>query len=118
MGIGVAIPCMLVYGWLGSLVGLALLVGLHSIADSFTMPALQLGIAQSSPPEYLASGQGMIGAGGQLTAAVTALASGWVYGEWGPGVLFGGSAAVMTLLLALGLWQGAGLMSPPLPPPE
>jgi hypothetical protein len=60
----------------------------------------------------------MIGAGGQLTAAVTALLSGWIYGEWGADVLFGGSAALMTLLLALGLWQGASLMSPPPPSSE
>ncbi len=114
-GIAGAIPCMLAYGWLESLVALAILVALHSTADSFTMPALQLGIARASPPEHLASGQGMIGAAGQLTAAATALASGWVYGAFGPDVLFGSAAALMAALLALGLWQGASLMGPPLP---
>lgn len=108
-GIGFAIPCMLAYGWIGNLVALAILVALHSTADSFTMPSLQLGIAQSSPPEHLASGQGMIGAAGQLTAAVTAIGSGWVYGTWGADVLFGGAAALMAVLLAAGLSQGAAL---------
>lgn len=116
MGIIGAIPCMLAYGWLESLVALAILVALHSTADSFTMPALQLGIARASPAEHLASGQGMIGAAGQLTAAATALASGWVYGAYGADVLFGGAAASMAALLALGLWQGASLMGPPIPP--
>jgi MFS family permease len=115
LGIGFAIPCMFAYGWTGSLVGLAILVAVHSVADSFSMTALQLGIAQSSPPEHLASGQGLIGAAGQLTAAVTALLSGWIYGTWGAQVLFGGSAALMTVLLAVGLVQGASLMSPPRP---
>ncbi len=118
VGIGVAIPCMLVYGWLVSLVGLAVLVLIHSIADSFTMPALQLGIARSSPSEHLASGQGLIGAAGQLTAAATALLSGWIYGTWGADILFGGSAALMVVLLSTGLWLGASLMSPPHPPTD
>ena len=116
LGIGFAIPCMLAYGWIGSLVGLAILVAVHSVADSFTMPALQLGIARSSPAEHLASGQGLIGAAGQLTAAVTALMSGWIYGAWGAQVLFGGSAAMMIILLAAGLWEGAPLMSAPSAP--
>ena len=111
-GIAFAIPCMLAYGWLGSLVGLALLVAIHSVADSFTMPALQLGIAEASPPEHLASGQGLIGAAGQLTAAATALASGWLYGAFGAELLFGSSAVLMAVLLAAGLWQGAQLLIP------
>jgi len=115
VGIGFAIPCMFAYGWTGSLVGLAVLVAVHSVADSFTMTALQLGIARSSPPEHLASGQGLIGAAGQLTAAVTAFLSGWVYGAWGAQVLFGYSAALMAVLLTIGLWQGVSLMSPPRP---
>jgi MFS family permease len=88
-GIGVAIPCMLAYSWLGTLAGLAVLVALHSVADSFTMPALQLGIGRASPPEHLATGQGLVGASGLLTAAIAALASGWVYGAWGEDMLFG-----------------------------
>jgi len=111
-GIAFAIPCMLAYGWLESLIGLAALVAIHSIADAFTMPSLQLGIAQASPPEHLAMGQGLIGAAGQLTAAATALGSGWLYGEFGAEVLFGGAATCMTVLLAAGLWQGAALLVP------
>lgn len=112
LGIAFAIPCMVAYGWLGSLIGLGVLVGVHSIADSFTMPSLQLAIARGSPSEHLASGQGLIGAAGQLTAAATALGSGWIYGSHGAGVLFGGAAALMTGLLVLGLWQGWELTRP------
>jgi hypothetical protein len=75
----------------------------HSIADAFTMPASQLAIARSSPPEQIASGQGLFGAVGLATAAATAMLSGWIYGAWGPGVLYGGTAALMAVLLA-GAW--------------
>lgn len=114
-GISAAIPCMLVYGWHGGLIGLAVVVGIHSIADAFTMPSIQLGIAQASPPEHLASGQGLMGAAGQLTAAVTALLSGWIYGAWGPELLFGVSASAMVVLLAGGLLQGRELLHPKAP---
>ncbi|MEE2663422.1 MAG: MFS transporter [Myxococcota bacterium] len=117
-GIAFAIPCMLAYGWLESLIGLAVVVAIHSIADSFTMPSLQLAVAQGSPPEHLASGQGLIGAAGQLTAAATALGSGWLYGGFGAEVLFGGAAALMAILLAVGLWQGAELLVPAADPPR
>jgi predicted MFS family arabinose efflux permease len=110
VSIGFAIPCMLLYGYLTGLYVLAVLVLVHAVADSFTMPSLQIGIALSSPREHLASGQGLVGAAGQLTAALTALVSGVVYGAWGPEALFGGGAAIMTVLLAVGLYEGASLL--------
>ena len=55
---------------------------------------------------------GLIGAAGQVTAALTALGSGWLYGAYGAPVLFGGAAALMTLLLVAGLHQGAALIVP------
>ena len=116
-GVLVAIPCMAVYGLVESLWVLAAVVALHSVADAFTMPSLQLGIAQASPPEHLASGQGLIGAAGQLMAALTALGSGWLYGSYGAASLFGGAAALMAILLAAGLSQGRTLLAPPAPAP-
>jgi len=101
--IGTAIVCMAAYGVFSELVLLAVAVAVHSIADAFTMPASQLAIARSSPPEQIASGQGLFGAVGLATAAATAVLSGWIYGEWGPGVLYLGTAALMTALLA-GAW--------------
>ena len=86
---------------------------MHAIADSFTMPSLQLGIAQASPRRHLASGQGLVGATGQAVAAVTAIGSGTVYQFLGAATLFGGSAAIMLVLLVAGLWQGRALMAPP-----
>jgi DHA1 family multidrug resistance protein-like MFS transporter len=112
VSIGFAIPCMLLYGWLTGLTALAVLVFVHACADAVTMPTLQVAVARSSPPEFLASGQGLIGAAGQLAAALTALATGWVYGAWGAPTLFVGGAALMTGLLAIGLWQGRELTAP------
>ena len=102
--IGTAIACMVAYGVVPQLALLAVVVALHSIADAFTMPANQLAIARASPPDQVASAQGLLGAVGLATAAATATLSGWIYGGWGPTALYGSSAAVMCLLLA-GAWS-------------
>lgn len=109
LSLGVAIACMLGYGAFDELWLLALVVAIHSIADGFTMPANQLAIARASPPDQIASGQGLLGAAGLVTAALTALAAGWIYGAWGAFALYFASAALMIVLLAAAWWQGAGL---------
>lgn len=111
--LGAAIPFMTLYGELTDLAALGVLCVVHAIADSFTMPALQLGIAQASPRRHLGTGQGLVGATGQAVAAVTAIGSGAVYEFQGAAVLFSGSAAIMLVLLVGGLWQGRALMVPP-----
>jgi MFS family permease len=109
--IGTAIACMAAYGLLPQLGWLVLVVAVHSIADAFTMPANQLAIARASPPDQIASGQGLLGAVGLATAAATAGLSGWIYGAWGPVALYLGSAALMSALLAGASWLGAELRS-------
>lgn len=86
-----------------------MLVALHSIADAFTMPASQMAMARSSPPDQIASGVGLLGAVGLATAAASAALSGWIYGAWGPLALYSGSAALMTALLVGAWWLGAEL---------
>jgi NNP family nitrate/nitrite transporter-like MFS transporter len=107
--IGIAIACMAAYGLFSELALLALVVAVHSVADAFTMPASQLAIARASPPDRLASGQGLLGAAGLATAAVTAALSGWIYGAWGPLALYAGSAALMAGLLGGAWWLGPEL---------
>ena len=109
VSIGTAIACMFAYGMIPQLGLLALIVAVHSIADAFTMPASQLAIARASPPSQIASGQGLLGAAGLATAAVTAGLSGWVYGAWGPLALYTISAALMCALLAAAWWLGGEL---------
>jgi predicted MFS family arabinose efflux permease len=99
MGIAGAIPCMALYGAVDQLAILTILVAVHSIADAFTMPANQLAIAQASPPDQLASGQGLMGAVGLATAAAAAFAGGFVYNTAGAVALFAGTAAFMLLCL-------------------
>ncbi len=110
--IGGAIPCMMIYGGITTLWPLAVLAFVHAVFDAFTMPSLQLGIAQASPRRHLASAQGLLGATGQAVAAVTALGSGVVYQYFGAGELFIGGAAIMVALLVAGLGQGRSLMTP------
>jgi MFS family permease len=109
VSLGTAIACMLGYGAFEQLALLAAIVALHSIADGFTMPANQLAIARASPEDQIASGQGLLGATGLATASVTAIAAGWVYGVWGPLVLYAASAALMVVLLVAAWWQGPEL---------
>jgi MFS family permease len=110
--IGAAIACMLGYGALEHLWLLAALVAIHSVADGFTMPANQLAIARASPPDRIASGQGLLGATGLATASATAVAAGWAYGAWGAFALYAGSSAIMVALLAAAWWQGPELRRP------
>jgi MFS family permease len=110
--IGAAIACMLGYGALEDLWLLAALVAIHSVADGFTMPANQLAIARASPPDRIASGQGLLGATGLATASATAVATGWAYGAWGAFALYAGSSLIMVALLAAAWWQGPELRRP------
>ena len=107
--IGAAIACMVAYGVFPQLALLGIFVALHSIADAFTMPACQMAAARASPPDQIASGQGLLGAVGLATAAASAALSGWIYGAWGPLALYAGSAALMAALLAGAWWLGAEL---------
>lgn len=109
-GIAVAIPCMALYGFVESLAWLALVVIVHSVADAFTMPSLQLGIARASPPEHLASGQGMLGAAGQLMAACTAFLAGALYDAGGPAWLFSIGSCLMVPLLVGAVVLGRSLL--------
>ncbi|MCH2170834.1 MFS transporter [Myxococcota bacterium] len=109
-GIAVAIPCMALYGVVESLIGLAVIVILHSVADAFTMPSLQLGIGRASPPEHLASGQGLLGATGQFMAASTALVGGALYDAGGPIWLFTLGSFTMVPLLVAAVTVGRSLL--------
>ena len=97
--IGGAIVCMLGYGVFDGLLVLAVIVAIHSIVDAFTMPATQLAVARATPPDQIATGQGLLGALGLATAAASAAFGGFLYGEYGALVLFGGTAGVMAILL-------------------
>ena len=131
-GVLVASACMVGYGITAqvaepgagpAVVALAILTVLsmvHAMADSFTMPANQVAIAMSSPPGQVAAGQGLFGATGLLVAAIVSAATGGLYDVGGPLVLMLSAAAVMLVMLGIGLRLGREVLAAPVsdaPPP-
>lgn len=79
--------------------------GIHAVADAYTMPANQVAVAVSSPPDQLAAGQGMLGATGLAIAAASALIGSAVYEAFGRASVFTGTAVLMMLCLAMSRWR-------------
>jgi MFS family permease len=115
--IAIAALCTLSYGFL-PLWPLLIVSVVHAVADSFTMPANQVAVAISSPPEHVAAGQGLLGAVGVAVAGLVGVVAGGVYGDLGRGPLFAGTAAAMGLFLAWAVVNGASLRQPAAPKPE
>ena len=109
LSIMTAIACMFFYGSLHSLAWLCVALAIHSIADAFTMPSIQLAMAQSSGEEAIATGQGLIGATNLAVAAIAAMAGGWIYDAYGAGVLWRGAGYLMLVLLAVAWLRGPEL---------
>jgi MFS family permease len=106
--IAVATLCTLSYGAL-PLWPLLLVSVVHAVADSFTMPANQVAVAISSPPEHVAAGQGLLGAIGVAVAGIVGIAAGGMYGELGRGPLFIATAGAMAVFLLWAIANGASL---------
>ncbi len=77
------------------------LSGIHAVADAFTMPANQVAVAMSSPPDQFAAGQGLLGATGLAIAALSALIGAAVYDAYGRGAIFTGTAVLMMVCLLI-----------------
>ena len=84
---------------------LIVISGFHAIADAYTMPANQVAVAVSTPPDQLAAGQGLLGATGLAIAAASALIGSAVYDVYGRGSIFAGTAVLMMLCLVLSRWR-------------
>jgi MFS family permease len=104
--IGVAAACMLAYGAAGefadpgqtatvALIVVVVVSGIHAVADSFTMPASQLAIAQAAPAQLMASAQGLYSAVGLFVALMASVAAGGLFQHFGPLVTFAAGAVVM-----------------------
>ncbi len=102
----VATICTFSYGVLPSLWMLLAVSIVHAVADSFTMPANQVVAALASPPEHLASAQGLLGATGLAAAGLTGLAAGFVYEEVGRVAVCAGTAAIMAGFLLIAITLG------------
>lgn len=84
---------------------LIVISGFHAIADAYTMPANQVAVAVSTPPDQLAAGQGLLGATGLAIAAASALIGSAVYDSYGRGSIFAGTAVLMMICLVLARWR-------------
>jgi MFS family permease len=98
ISITVAAACTFVYG-IGPLWLLIVVSGLHASADAFTMPGNQVAVAMSTPPEQLATGQGLLGATGLAVAGLAALGGSALYGSFGRFSVFTTTSALMLVFL-------------------
>lgn len=100
----VAILCTLSYGFLPLWLVLGVSI-VHACADSFTMPGNQVAVAMASPPDQLATGQGLLGSVGLLVAGLMGVIGGSVYDSLGRVWLFSLTASAMGVFLALVVWR-------------
>jgi len=97
ISLSVAALCTLAYGFLPGLWVLLTVAVVHSVADSFTMPANQVAAALAGPPEQASSAQGLLGATGLATAGITGIIAGTLYEQVGRGAV----AITMTVTMAV-----------------
>ncbi len=111
LSIGVAMICMISYGFIDSIWWLCLPLLIHACADAFTMPATQLAVTEASGENAIAAGQGLFGATGMLVGAVTAGAGGIVYQHHGAAALWWVATFAMFVLMVFAWWRGSSLRS-------
>jgi len=106
ISITVAAVCTFSYG-IGPLWLLIVVSGIHASADAFTMPGNQVAVAMSSPPEQLATGQGLLGATGLAVAGLAALGGSALYGTYGRFTVFTSTSVLMMIFLVIARlrWQ-------------
>ena len=104
LGVLLVVPCVVAYGFVGSLLVLTLLALAQGVGDAVTFPATQVGAAMTSDEGQLASAQGLLGATLELMAGIVALVSGVVYDLWGPGAVFTGTGVFMVVGVAVSAW--------------
>lgn len=100
----VAAACTFVYG-IGPLWLLIVVSGIHAVADAYTMPANQVAVAMASPPDQIATGQGLLGATGLAVAGLSAVVGAAVYDTFGRGAVFTGTAVLMVILVGAARWR-------------
>ena len=104
LSITIAAIATCLYGFL-PLWFLIVISGVHAVADAYTMPANQVAVAVSTPPDQLAAGQGLLGATGLAVAAASALIGSVIYDAFGRGTIFAGTAVLMMLCLGIARWR-------------
>lgn len=104
VSITVAAVCTLLYGVSPLWVCIAV-SAVHATADAFTLPGNQVAVAIASPPDQVATGQGLLGATGLAVAGLAALVGAAVYEAFGRAAIFGGTALLMVAFLLVARWR-------------
>jgi hypothetical protein len=65
------------------------------------MPGNQVAVAMSTPPEQLATGQGLLGATGLAVAGLAALGGSALYGSFGRFSVFTTTSALMLVFVVI-----------------
>ena len=100
----VAAACTAIYG-IAPLWVLIVVSAVHATADAYTLPSNQVAVAIASPPDQVATGQGLLGATGLAVAGLAALGGAAVYEAFGRTVVFTGTATTMALFLLAARWR-------------
>ena len=74
-------------------------------SNTFTMPSNQVAVAIASPPDQVATGQGLLGATGLAVAGLAALGGAAAYEAFGRAAVFIGTATVMAALVLAARWR-------------
>jgi MFS family permease len=104
LGVLAVAPAVLGYGWLTWPIALAAGGMVHAIGSAALSPAAATLVAQGSPPDMVARGQGLLEAVGFLAAAAAALPTGWAYDTIGRAAWFSLLSGVSVALFAIGWW--------------
>ncbi len=103
LAVAATVPFIFAYGFIGDIWLLAGLGVVQSAVDVIGTPGSQAALAERTPPEDLAAGQGLGGAFGTLCAAIAGFASGPLYGAGGQELAFPIGAGFMAAV-ALAAW--------------
>jgi predicted MFS family arabinose efflux permease len=106
------VPLMVLYGQVGSVAAMFVIIGVHALSDATTTPGTQLAVARAAPERHAGAAQGLLEAAGFLMAAGAAVGAAPVYQAYGAGWLFGGSAMVMLALLGFALLRSRAHAAP------
>jgi len=103
-GVLAVAPAVLGYGWLTWPIALAAAGMVHAVGSAALSPAAATLVAQGSPPDMVARGQGLLEAVGFLAAAAAALPTGWAYDTIGRAAWFSLLSGVSVALFSTGWW--------------
>lgn len=102
-----AVPVVVAYGLVSVPIVVVLFALINTMFQAVSMPGGQAAMANASPPELVATGQGLYGSVGAIFAAASALAAAPLYASTSPETAFACVGAAVAVL-SLASWLVAG----------